>query len=212
MWWALRSLWLKWHGAIAGPDCWRPGWEGAQTPACLRATTPSWAVGYNLACEDQKLAKSLLHTDDIYLLGTGELLQVAQEGMVKLIEGSYKHAHQYQPVIWSTTLITLMETGVPVILLDTAGGDRQSDTNRCQGSEGSGHTIGIGPDPDEGLRPIFDRRWLWWTPIGLEVWWCCSYSVTISLRCSACLWTSPATSPRVWRWSKFQPSAEISSI
>ena len=98
----------------------------------------------------KKLAKSLLHTDDIYLLGTGELLPVAQEGMVKLIEGSYKHAHALPAGDLKHYAITLMETGVPVILLDTAGGDRQAILTAAKEVKARGaHTIGIGPDPDE---------------------------------------------------------------
>lgn len=98
----------------------------------------------------KKLAKSLLQTDDIYLLGTGELLPVAQEGMVKLIEGSYKHAHALPAGDLKHYAITLMETGVPVILLDTAGDDRQAVLTAAKEVKARGaHTIGIGPDPDE---------------------------------------------------------------
>ena len=98
-----------------------------------------------------KLVKSLTTTSDIYLLGTGELLPIAQEGMVKLIEGSYKHAHALPAGDLKHYAITLMEEGVPVILLDPGeAGERQAILTAAHevGARGA-RTIGIGPSPSD---------------------------------------------------------------
>lgn len=99
----------------------------------------------------RKLVKSLLTIKDIYLLGTGELLPIAQEGMVKLIEGSYKHAHALPAGDLKHYAITLMEEGVPVILLDPGDSDeRQAILTAAHevGARGA-RTIGIGPSPTD---------------------------------------------------------------
>jgi glucosamine--fructose-6-phosphate aminotransferase (isomerizing) len=96
-----------------------------------------------------RLAESLKSTNDIYLLGTGGLLPIAQEGMVKLIEGSYKHAHALPAGDLKHYAITLMEAGVPVILLDPGeSSDRQAIITAAHevGARGA-RTIGIGPSP-----------------------------------------------------------------
>ncbi len=96
-----------------------------------------------------KLVKSLVKVDDIYLLGTGELLPIAQEGMVKLIEGSYKHAHALPAGDLKHYAITLMEEGVSVIFLDPGeSSERQAILTAAHevGARGA-RTIGIGPSP-----------------------------------------------------------------
>ncbi len=98
-----------------------------------------------------RLAESLKSTDDIYLLGTGGLLPIAQEGMVKLIEGSYKHAHALPAGDLKHYAITLMEKGVPVILLDPGESvERQAILTAAHevGARGA-RTIGIGSTPSD---------------------------------------------------------------
>lgn len=65
----------------------------------------------------KKLAKHLAKKKDIFLLGKSQNLQIVNEGMVKLIEGSYKHAHAIPAGDLKHYAITLMEKGVPVIVL-----------------------------------------------------------------------------------------------
>lgn len=64
----------------------------------------------------KKLAKSLLPTSSIFLLGKSQNLEIIKEGMVKMIEGSYKHAHGIPAGDLKHYAITLMEKGVPVIV------------------------------------------------------------------------------------------------
>lgn len=67
--------------------------------------------------EIQKIAKLLTKPSDIFLLGKYQNFNIAREGMVKLIEGSYKHAHAIPAGDLKHYAITLMEPGVPVIVV-----------------------------------------------------------------------------------------------
>lgn len=66
--------------------------------------------------EIESLAQHLKNKKDIFLLGKGQNYQMVREGMVKLIEGSYKHAHAIPAGDLKHYAITLMEEGVPVIV------------------------------------------------------------------------------------------------
>ncbi len=63
------------------------------------------------------LAKTLAGKPHIFLLGKGQNLQIIKEGMVKMIEGSYVHAHAMPAGDLKHYAITLMEHGVPVIFV-----------------------------------------------------------------------------------------------
>ncbi len=95
-----------------------------------------------------RLADQLVANHDIFLLGTGSLLPIAQEGMVKLIEGTYKHAHAIPAGDLKHYAITLMETGTPVVLLDPGESDECQAilTAAREVSARGARTIGIGPN------------------------------------------------------------------
>lgn len=63
----------------------------------------------------KQLSRRLLPKRDIFLLGKYQNFQIMKEGMVKLIEGTYKHAHAIPAGDLKHYAITLMEKGVPVI-------------------------------------------------------------------------------------------------
>ncbi len=65
----------------------------------------------------QALAKQLLRTPSLFLMGKGQLMEIAREGMVKIIEGSYIHAHAIPAGDLKHYAITLMQPGVPVVVL-----------------------------------------------------------------------------------------------
>lgn len=67
--------------------------------------------------QTKKLAKTLAHKPHIFLLGKGQNLQIIKEGMVKIIEGSYVHAHAMPAGDLKHFAITLMESGMPVIFV-----------------------------------------------------------------------------------------------
>lgn len=62
-----------------------------------------------------EIAEFLAVSRDIFLLGKGKHLSIVQEGMVKIIEGSYKHAHGIPAGDLKHYAITIIEKGVPVI-------------------------------------------------------------------------------------------------
>lgn len=64
----------------------------------------------------ETLAKKLLPAQSIFLLGKSQNLEIIKEGMVKMIEGSYKHAHGIPAGDLKHYAITLMEKGVPVLV------------------------------------------------------------------------------------------------
>lgn len=64
----------------------------------------------------KQLAKLLAGKDHIFLLGKAQNFQIMREGMIKLIETSYKHAHAMPAGDLKHYAITLMEKGVPVIV------------------------------------------------------------------------------------------------
>lgn len=63
----------------------------------------------------KKWADALSGSKDIFLLGKGQNREIIREGMVKLIEGTYIHAHAVPAGDLKHYAITLMENGVNVI-------------------------------------------------------------------------------------------------
>lgn len=102
--------------------------------------------------EIKKLAKHLASEKDIFLLGKFQNLNIIREGMVKIIEGTYKHAHAMPSGDLKHYAITLMEDRIPVIVAvsnDEAKFDVLNAVNevRARGAE----VIGISPDNYEGF-------------------------------------------------------------
>src|SRR4029078_2043697 len=65
----------------------------------------------------KEISKHLLSKHDIFLLGKSQNFQIIREGMVKMIEATYKHAHAMPAGDLKHYAITLMEKGVPVIVV-----------------------------------------------------------------------------------------------
>ena len=65
----------------------------------------------------KKQAKVLAKKKDIFLLGKFQNFNIIKEGMIKMIEGSYIHAHGIPAGDLKHYAITLMERGVPVIVV-----------------------------------------------------------------------------------------------
>lgn len=63
----------------------------------------------------KQLAKKLSRSRDIFLLSKSQNLQIIKEGMIKIIEGSYLHAHALPAGDLKHYAITLIEKGVPVV-------------------------------------------------------------------------------------------------
>lgn len=76
----------------------------------------------------KKLASQLFQIHDIFLLGKGQNFQIAKEGMIKLIEGTYKHAHAIPAGDLKHYAITLIEKNIYVLVLFSPD-DSISDLN-----------------------------------------------------------------------------------
>lgn len=74
----------------------------------------------------KKLARKLIKANNIFLLGKSQNLQIIMEGMVKIIEGTYIHAHGIPAGDLKHYAITIMEKGVPVIVV-VSNDDTKSD-------------------------------------------------------------------------------------
>ena len=100
----------------------------------------------------RKLAKRLSKSKDIFLLGKYQNLNIIKEGMIKIIEGSYIHAHGMPAGDLKHYAITLMEKGVPVIVAiseDIAKADVMNAVNevRARGA----WVVGISPKPSDSF-------------------------------------------------------------
>ncbi len=65
----------------------------------------------------EQIARHLKTKTHIFLLSKAQNLQIIKEGMVKIIEASYLHAHAIPAGDLKHYAITLMEPGVPVIVI-----------------------------------------------------------------------------------------------
>lgn len=64
----------------------------------------------------KKTAKALINKNDIFLFGKYQNFHIIREGMVKVIEATYKHGHALPSGDLKHYVITLMEKGVSVII------------------------------------------------------------------------------------------------
>ena len=100
----------------------------------------------------KELAQTLKDKHDIFLLGKYQNFAVMHEGMIKLIEGTYKHAHALPAGDLKHYAITLMEQGVPVIAVYADDITNSDIANAISQVKARGATvIGIGPIRHENL-------------------------------------------------------------
>ncbi|HEX7042499.1 MAG TPA: glutamine--fructose-6-phosphate transaminase (isomerizing) [Patescibacteria group bacterium] len=100
--------------------------------------------------ELKKIAKTLVNKESIFLLAKYQNFHISREGMVKIIEASYKHGHALPSGDLKHYVITLMEEDVPVIALvsnDVAKSDIMNaiDEVRLRGAK----VIAISPEPNK---------------------------------------------------------------
>lgn len=99
-----------------------------------------------------KLSRQLKNAKDIFLLGKNQNFQIIKEGMVKIIEGSYKHAHAIPAGDLKHYAITLMEKGVPVITVLSEDETKPEILNAVSQIAARGaHVIAIAPKNNESF-------------------------------------------------------------
>ncbi|MCR4305910.1 MAG: glutamine--fructose-6-phosphate transaminase (isomerizing), partial [Candidatus Daviesbacteria bacterium] len=100
----------------------------------------------------KSLAKIMAKQKDIFLLGKYQNFNIVKEGMVKMIEGSYIHAHGIPAGDLKHYAITLMEKGVPVIVVVSEDVAKLDVINAVNQVKARGATvIGISPTPFAGF-------------------------------------------------------------
>lgn len=100
--------------------------EGIGNLVSLSKTIRKYLDDKKSIADIRGLVKFLAPEDHIFLLGKAQNFQIIREGMIKLIETSYKHAHAMPAGDLKHYAITLMEKGVPVVVAvsqDTVKGD-----------------------------------------------------------------------------------------
>lgn len=96
----------------------------------------------------KNLAKKLAGKQHIFLLGKYQNLNIVKEGMIKIIEGSYIHAHAMPAGDLKHYAITLMEKGVPVVVTVSEDLAKDDVMNAVSQVKARGATvIGISPTP-----------------------------------------------------------------
>ncbi|MHB1086386.1 MAG: glutamine--fructose-6-phosphate transaminase (isomerizing) [Minisyncoccota bacterium] len=97
-------------------------------------------------------AKRLSKSKDIFLLGKGQNLQIIKEGMVKMIEGAYVHAHAIAAGDLKHYAITLMEPGVSVIATISNDAVKNDTLNAVHEVHARGASVfGIAPEPEKSF-------------------------------------------------------------
>lgn len=89
--------------------------DGVKKLVILKTLMGRWLQDKNRQSQIKKMAKELSKSKDIFLLGKYQNFQIIKEGMIKLIEGTYKHAHALPAGDLKHYVITLVEKGTPVI-------------------------------------------------------------------------------------------------
>jgi len=121
--------------------------EGIKNLKSLSIEMNKWLEDKNNHKEIKALAKSLIKNKDIFLLGKSQNFQIIREGMVKLIEGAYKHAHALPAGDLKHYVITLIEKGVPVMVAVSEDSVKTDLLNAIHEVRARGaHVIAIAPN------------------------------------------------------------------
>lgn len=129
--------------------------EGRRNLKTLARTIEAYLKDAKMRERIQKLASVLARKDHLFLLGKGQNAQIIKEGMVKIIEGSYVHAHGIPAGDLKHYAITLMEEGTPVIAIvsnDELQNDMHNAIHEIQAR--GAHVVGLTSVSDGLYRDI----------------------------------------------------------
>lgn len=105
----------------------------------------------------KKLAETLSHQEHIFLLGKGQNLQMIKEGMIKIVEGAYIHAHAIPSGDLKHFAITLMAEGVPVVVVTSQDESVNDVANAVSEVKARGATVyGIGSVNSEQFKEFLE--------------------------------------------------------
>lgn len=101
----------------------------------------------------KQLSRALMHKQHVFLLSKGQNLQIIREGMVKITEGAYIHAHAIPAGDLKHYAITLMEPGMPVIFILSNDTVKSDIVNAMNEVKARGATIiGLAPTREPGFE------------------------------------------------------------
>ena len=101
----------------------------------------------------RRVARHLAKSKSVYLLAQGQNLQIVKEGMIKLIEGAYMHAHAFLAGDLKHYAITLIEKGVPTVFVFSNDSLKKGLMNAVNEVQARGaDVLGIGPEANESFR------------------------------------------------------------
>jgi glucosamine--fructose-6-phosphate aminotransferase (isomerizing) len=129
--------------------------QGQKQLLTLAAEMEVYLNDWAMVTQLKAVAEYLATQKDIFLLAKAQCFQIIREGMIKLIESTYRHAHALPAGDLKHYAITLIEPGVPVVVV-TAKDAAESDVlTAAQEVKARGAlVIGIGPTSD----PSFEQH------------------------------------------------------
>jgi glucosamine--fructose-6-phosphate aminotransferase (isomerizing) len=126
--------------------------EGKRALRALAAAIEKYLASEGNLHEIRALAAKLSKKEHIFLLGKGQNLQIIKEGMIKIVEGAYIHAHAIPAGDLKHYAITLMEEGTPVITAVSNDAVKAETLNAThQVSARGAHVLGIAPENHPGF-------------------------------------------------------------
>ncbi len=136
--------------------------EGKKNLLATARTIDKMLANKEYIGEIKRMAHDLSKKEHIFLLGKGQNLQIIKEGMVKIIEGSYKHAHAIPAGDLKHYAITLMEEGVPVVVAISNDDVKHEVLNAVHEVSARGaHVYGLSPEKHNSFKKylhIHDTR------------------------------------------------------
>ncbi len=100
----------------------------------------------------QRVAKYLSKQKHIFILGKGQNFLIAKEGMIKMIEGSYIHAHAMPAGDLKHYAITLIEKGTPVIAILSKDKSYNDVLNAIHEVRARGaYVVALSPEENKGF-------------------------------------------------------------
>ncbi|RJQ33722.1 glutamine--fructose-6-phosphate transaminase (isomerizing) [Candidatus Parcubacteria bacterium] len=127
--------------------------EGKKTLLATARTIDKMLANKEYVDAVKHLAHDLSKKEHIFLLGKGQNLQIIKEGMVKMIEGSYRHAHAIPAGDLKHYAITLMEEGVPVIVAVSNDDVKHEVLNAVHEVSARGaHVYGLSPENHDSFK------------------------------------------------------------
>ncbi len=102
----------------------------------------------------EKISKTLVKKEHIFVLGRGQNYYIAQEGALKIKETSYKHAEAFSAGELKHGVIALIEKGMPVICIVSEDEEKNNMLNAISEVKArKGYVIGVAKKDNE----LFDK-------------------------------------------------------